>query len=676
MVEDGGMSSPASQTLPFGSWPSPISPQDLVASGGSAADPWSDGGLVHWLRTTPETGSRVILSRRESDGTTTDLSPEWMSVRSRVHEYGGGAWAVRDGVVVAVDFTTQRLWRLDGDPRPLSGVTEDAAVRWAAIEIDPARGVCFAVREDHRDPGSEPVNEVVRLPLDPSGQPGFGDVVVPGRRRPLPRPDADDAGDPALPDFVSDPVLSPDGSRLAWVQWSHPAMPWDAASVLVAELDGAGDATGARVVAGGPGTTATEPVWVDASRLALLTDPDGFAVPHVVDVTSGGAPEALAPADTEWGLPGWMFRTRAMTLVPDGRLVGVRTVDGVPRLSTVTPSLPHAVTDLDLPLVAASGLAAHEGGLVADAGLTDLGFAAVAIALDGQVASYEVVGVRGTVPDAAYTSTPEAISWPGHAGDTAYGFLHRPLNPEHAGPDDELPPLVVIAHGGPTSAANAVPRASTSFFTSRGIAVLDVNYAGSTGYGRAYRERLRGTWGVADIEDVVAGARHLADTGVVDGDRLGVRGGSAGGFVVFAALAFHDAFSAGVSYFGVSDLSLLAQETHKMESRYLDGLVGPWPAARETYEARSPLHHIEGITAPLLLLQGDVDRVVPPSQAQAMADALRAAGRPVALELFAGEGHGFRDPANIVRAAELETSFLGQVWGFTPDGDLPAVPLT
>lgn len=667
----------APASLPHGSWPSPISPHDLVASGGTMADPLSDGGRVHWLRTRPETGARVVLCRQEGDGSVTELSPEWMSVRSRVHEYGGGAYAVRDGVVVAVDFTSQRLWRLDGGARPLSAEVPDAGVRWSAMVLDAKRSACFAVREDHRDTACEPVNEIVRLPLEGDGS-STGDVVVPGRRRGLPRPDADDAGDPALPDFVSDAVLAPDGARLAWVQWSHPAMSWDAAEVMVGDLDEAGDLTAVRRAGGGAGHAATEPVWVDDHRLAFLADPDGFAVPHVVDVTDGSPPVALAQPSSEHGLPGWHLRTRAMTRVPDGRLVVVRHVDGVARLCVVDPDAPGPTGDLDLPLVAATGLAPHGAGLVCEAGLADQGFATVTITLADRPAQggadrgadaepeLVVIETRGPVPDPAYTSAPEAISWTGHGGDAAYGFLHRPTHPDVVGPAGELPPLVVIAHGGPTSATHTVPRASTSYFTSRGIAVLDVNYAGSTGYGRAYRERLKGTWGVADIEDVVAGARHLADTGVVDGARLGVRGGSAGGFVVLAALAFHDTFSAGVSLFGVADLSLLAEETHKMESRYLDGLVGPWPAARETYEARSPLHHTGGISAPLLLLQGEDDRVVPPSQARAMADALRERRLPVALVLFPGEGHGFRDPANIVRAAELETSFLGRLWGYSP----------
>ncbi len=647
-------------TLSHGSWPSPVAARDRVAGAGVPASPTSDAGAVHWLESRPETGARVILCRRGPDGVVTDLSPEWMSVRSRVHEYGGGAYAARDGVVLAVDFETQRLWRLDGEPVALTPRTPDAALRWSAMEVDVRRGVVYAVREDHTDPDVEPVNELVRLPLAD----GEAQVVVPGRRRSLPRPDADDAGDPSLPDFVADPALSPDGAHLAWVQWSHPGMPWDAGEVWLGRLTPEGDVAESWRVAGGAlGASASEPVWLDSRRLAFLSDPDGVAVPHVVEAEPVSTPVAWAPATDEHGLPGWQLRTRTLAALPGGRVAAVRVVEGRERITVYDGTDATDGTDLPHTVTAVSGLAPHGDGLVAEVGHVTEGWTTVAV---DPAHGSEVVARRGTVPDAAYVAEAEAVSWPGHAGDTAYGFLHRPTHPEVTAPEGELPPLLVMAHGGPTSATNTVPSARISYYTSRGIAVLDVNYGGSTGYGRAYRERLRDGWGVVDIEDVVRGAQHLADAGVVDGARMGVIGGSAGGYVVLASLAFHDVFSAGISYFGVADPSLLAQETHKMESRYLDGLIGPWPAARATYDARSPLHHVDGIEAPLLLLQGLEDRVVPPSQTTAIADALRARGREVEVVELEGEGHGFRKPENIVRTAELELEFLGRCWGFTP----------
>ncbi len=654
-------------TLPYGSWPSPVGADARVAGAGVPACPTSDDGAVHWLESRPESGARVILCRRDPDGSVTDLSPPWMSVRSRVHEYGGGAYVARDGVVLAVDFESQRIWRLDGDePLALTPVVEGAAVRWSAMEVDSRRGVCFAVREDHTDATSEPVNELVRLPLA-GGEPV---VVVAGRRRALPRPDADDAGDPALPDFVTDPALSPDGELLAWVQWSHPGMPWDAGEVWLARLDADGDVEESWRVAGGTlGSSASEPVWLSSRKLAFLADPEGFAVPHVVDAEPVSTPVALVTAAsgrlTEHGLPGWQLRTRTLAALDGGRLAAVRVVRGQERITLyeTDPGADGEPTDLPLSVVAVSGLAPHGAGLVAEVGHATEGWTTVAVDPAG---TSDVVARRGSVPEAAYLSAVEPISWEGHGGETAYGFLYRPTHPDHVGPEGELPPLLVMAHGGPTSATNTVPSARIAYYTSRGIAVLDVDYGGSTGYGRAYRERLRGQWGVVDVEDVVRGVQHLAAQGVVDGARAGVIGGSAGGYVVLAALAFHDVFTAGISYFGVADPSLLAQETHKMESRYLDGLIGPWPAARATYDARSPLHHVDGIDAPLLLLQGLEDRVVPPSQTTAIADALRSRGRPVEVVEFAGEGHGFRAPANIIRSAELELEFLGRCWGFEP----------
>lgn len=658
--------------LPYGSWPSPVSPADRVAGGGVPAGPLSGSGRAHWLESRPASGARVILCRRETDGTVGDLSPEWMSVRSRVHEYGGGAYAVAEDVVVAVDFETQRLWRLDGDgdPVPLTRRYEDVAVRWSAPEPDLRRGVVYAVREDHCDTSVEPVNELVRVPL--AG--GEATTVVAGRRRPLPRPDADDAGDPQLPDFVADSALSPDGQHLAWVQWSHPGMPWDSGEVWIGRLTAAGDVEESWRVAGGTlGVSASEPAWVSGTELAFLADPSGFAVPHVVAAESMSAPRPLPREDapearTEHGLPGWQLRTRSLAVLADGRVAAVRTAEGRQRITVYAtrPGAQDAPFDLEVGAVAVGGLARHGDGLVAEVGDEQEGWRTLTIGGPDDSPRVSVVARRGTVPEPAYVARAEHVSWTGHGGETAHGFLHLPTHPDVQAPAGELPPLLVLAHGGPTSATTGVPSTRNAYYTSRGIAVLDVDYGGSTGYGRAYRERLRGQWGVVDVEDVVLGARDLAQRGLVDGERMGVLGGSAGGFVVLATLAFHDVFSAGISYFGVADPSLLAEETHKMESRYLDGLIGPWPAARSTYDQRSPLHHVEGIDAPLLLLQGLEDKVVPPSQTTAIAEALRSRERPVEVVEFPGEGHGFRRPENVVRSAELELEFLGRHWGFTP----------
>lgn len=634
-------------TLPYGSWPSPISAAGLARAGGTASCPSADGEDVYWLQTREESGSRVVLVRRR-EGQLEDVSPDSVNVASRVHEYGGGAYAVRDGVVLAVDKASQRVWRLDGltgESRPLTPQVPDAVLRYAAMEIDVPRGVCYAIREDHRGAG-EPVNEIVRIALDAAGD-DEGVVVVTGA------------------DFVIDPVLSPLGDHLAWVQWSHPEMPWEAGRVMVGDLDEDGSILVQRQVAGGNEEVAGTPVWWSESTLACIVESGDFARPCLVPADGSAPPRALVEDEHEYGLPAWVLRTRSMTRVSSDTLAVVRHEDGVARV--VLLGADGTVSPLDRQVLAPNSLSLCSAGVLCEGGCLDEVTSVLVLPLDG--AEHTTLFRRGGEVDPAYAPQVEAVSWAGSEGETAHGFLHRPRHPEADAPTGELPPLMVIAHGGPTSATNPTLRASTAYFTSRGIAVLDVNYAGSTGYGRDYRHRLDRRWGLADIEDCVAGAQHLAATGVVDPDRLGVRGGSAGGFVVLAALAFHDVFTAGVSLFGVADLGLLARETHKFESRYLDRLIGPWPEEEETYAARSPLGHVEDISAPLLLLQGLDDLVVPPAQAEGMAQALRERGRPVALVEFPGEGHGFREPANLTRAWELETSFLAQLWGYQPADD-------
>lgn len=678
------------RVLPYGEWPSPLTAESLTQSSAVRPVPVTDGDDVYVLRTRPETGSvvhLVRLPRAGESGAGTELSPRGFSVGSRVHEYGGGEYAVRDGIVLAVERTSQRLWRLDGEPRPLVPEAEGARVRFAAMAIDPARGLAYAIREDHRgvpDERPEPVNALVRLRLDRE-DPAFGTpLTLPAWERPVtsgeapaaPQPDDNpcrgtevmpdrvggSGGQAAAPDFVIDPCLSPDGRRLAWVQWAHPHMPWDAAEVWVGDLDPAGDLTAARRLAGGPGHAAYEPVWLDADRLAVLDERTGWMNPYLIDVATG-ATTPLHEIAQEYGAPPWVPRTRTMTALGDGRLVAVRWVDAFAQLTLLDPAAGTA-RDLGGPRGLADGLCVGRGGVVLRSAYPDRPAAVVVIDPDSG-AETELWRYGPQVPP-GFAPVPEPISWPGEGGATAYGFLYRPTHPEVRAPEGEAPPLMVLSHGGPTAATAGVLSAATAYWTSRGFAVLDVNYGGSTGYGRAYRHRLAGTWGIVDVGDCVAGARHLARTGVVDARRLAIRGGSAGGYVVLAALAFHDVFTAGLSSYGVSDLAALARDTHKFESRYPIGLIGPWPEAATTYAARSPIHHVDRLATPLLLLQGAEDKVVPPDQARLMADAVRAKGVPVALLEFPGEGHGFREPANQVRALEAETSFLAQVWGHTP----------
>lgn len=699
------------RVLPYGEWPSPISAELLTRATGTRPTPMVDGGAVYALQTRPETGAVVHLVRlgRGGDDDSADagagpagpvgpdVSPAEVSVGSRVHEYGGGEYAVRDGVILAVDRPTQRLWRLDGTPRPLTAEVPDARVRFAAMEIDVPRGIAYAVREDHRGvPGErpEPVNALVRIPLDaqPSAAAGAAAPTDDATGTPLTigRRAGHEGG--ADPDFVIDPVLSPDGARLAWVQWRHPEMPWDAGEVWVGELDGRGDVTDARRVAGGVDRAAYEPVWVGPDRLAVLDERTGWFNPYLVDVTAAPDPgESDAPAAAatplhavaeEYGGPPWVPRLRMMTALPDGRLAAVRWVGGFAQLTLLDPAkagTPEGAQDLGPRRALADFLSVADsadgpGTRVVLRSLYPDRPAAV-VAVDPDTGAEEVRWRYGQEVPAGYAPQPRRIEWPGEGGATAYGFLYLPTHPEVAGPVGDRPPLVVQSHGGPTASAYGALSAAVAYWTSRGVAVLDVDYGGSTGSGRAYRERLAGNWGIVDVGDCVRGARHLADTGVVDPARLAIRGASAGGYIVLAALAFHDVFTAGVSLFGVSDLGALARDTHKFESRYPYRLVGPWPDAEATYRERSPLFHVERLATPLLLLQGSDDKIVPPDQARLMADAVRAKGVPVALIEFPGEGHGFREPANVIRTIEAETSFLAQVWGYTPADDIAPVPI-
>ena len=637
------MTGPEPTVLPFGSWPTPVTSELVVRSARLPSAVRSDGDDVWWSESRPEEGGRTAILRLGADGARTEVLPAPWNARSGVHEYGGGAWWVQGGVLWFTDWASQRIHRLsfDGDPNALDPqpITpepdEPRGLRYADGDVSPDGTTLLCVREEHRA-GGEVVNVIVRLD---AGAPSEPEVVVAG------------------PDFVSSPRWRPDGDAFCWLEWDHPDMPWDAVRLVV---DEGGDRT---VVAGDDlRESIVQPTWAADGSLWFSTDRTGFWSLH--RWTPAGGVELVLDLEEDIGVPHWVFAQSVFAILPSGRVVLVHRVDGLDQLSILEPD--GSVTPVELGATSLDGLRAHGEGVVLVAASPVSEPHVVTIDLAAGRADV-LVPPRELGVDAAWWSVPEAVDFPTPGGIDAHALLYPPTNPDVVGPEDEAPPLLVMIHGGPTSAARPMLRLSTQYWTSRGFMVVDVNYRGSTGYGRAYRDLLQGQWGVADVEDCVAVAEHLAGAGRIDPARCCITGGSAGGFTTLAALAFHDAFAAGASHYGVADLALLAQDTHKFEARYLDGLVGPWPEAADVYEARSPIHHLEGITVPLAVFQGLDDAVVPPNQAELVVDGLRSRGVPVAYVAFEGEGHGFRQAANIRAAMDGELSFYAQVLGF----DLP-----
>lgn len=627
------------KTATFGSWPTPITSELVVAAAVRLGELHLDGDDVVWAEGRPSEGGRTQLVRRAPDGTTTDLLPDGYDARTAVHEYGGAAWWVRDGVVWFVNWDDQRLHRLaDGEPTPLTPVpATPRGDRYADGDVSADGAAIVCVREHHAGPAATDVhNEIVRLD---ARAPGVPEVLVTG------------------PDFVAAPRLSPDGTTLASIRWNHPSMPWDSTELVARDL-ASGEET---VVAGGPGESVSEPRWQADGSLWFVSDRTDWWnlyrwVPDA-DITP------VVRMDAEIGVPAWTFGSARYALRPDGSVVFARRRNGYDGLALRAPD--GTVTDLDLPFSAVAAVRGAPDGtvvVVAGAPTQETGVHRI----DPATGAVEAVRpARDIGVDPGYLSAPEHITFVSDGGRTAHALFYPPANPDRTGPDGELPPLLVEIHGGPTAAAVPVLSTSVQYWTSRGFAVVDVNYGGSTGYGRAFREELLGNWGVVDVADCLAAARSLASRRLVDGARMAIRGGSAGGFTTLAALAREDTpFAAGADHFGVADLEALAADTHKFESRYLDRLVGPYPEARAVYVERSPIHHVDRFTRPLIVLQGSADPIVPPNQSEKIVDALRGRRIPVSYLLFDGEQHGFRRSENIRRALDAELSFYAQVLGF------------
>lgn len=661
----------APRTVPYGAWPSPLDARQTLAGTTRRSSPRADGPDLYFLEARPQDAGRVTLVRRGDDGSRQDVSPADHNVRTSYLEYGGGEYAVRDGIVIWVDFGTQAVWVAERGEQPRR-LTPEAPVRWSCFRIDPRRRVLFCLREDTGDPELESVNSLVRLDLDGANA-DLGAVLVPGReRRHADRGTAvgeHPAPGDAAADFVTDPVLSPDAARLAWLTWDHPRMPWQATSLWVGQLTADGDLEHVSHVATGEREALEQPTWLDPSTLLVLSDRSGWSNLHRVSLAGSGRLVPVTTGQLDLGHPRWVPDTRSYAVLPDGRVASARSRDGFRELVLVDPGT-GTVAQVETGTTFVGDLAVLDDGhtvrVAVEASRAEEN-PGIILVDPATGATQDVVPADDQGVPAAFAVRPEPVSWPTPDGATAYGFLYPPAHPEVVGPAGEAPPLIVTLHGGPTSCARPGLRAARAYWTSRGFAVLDVNYGGSTGYGRAYQERLEGRWGLVDVQDAASGARHLARTGVVDGARLLITGASAGGFTTLAAATFTDTFAAGASHFGVSDLSTLARDTHKLESRYCDGLVAPWPEGQAVYDERSPIRHVDRLRTPLILLQGTDDAVVPPAQAEVMAEALREKGLPVALVLMEGEGHGFRRLENQVRALEAELSFYAQVLGL----DLP-----
>ena len=635
-----------STPLPYGSWPTPITSELVVRTAAGLGEVLVDDEDVWWSESRPDEGGRSVLVRRSSDGTVADALPAPWNARTRVHEYGGGAWTVSAGTLWFTEFSDQRLYRLDAGSGTPVAVTPEPAVRAGVRYADLAAGSdgVLAVRETHAPSGAaaDVVNEIVLV-----GPDGGAEVAVTG------------------PDFVSDPRRSPDGTALAWLQWDHPAMPWDAAQLVVRS------AAGETVVAGGPGESVVQPAWAADGTLWFLCDRTD--VWSLYRWRPGGDAELVLDVGSDIAGPQWRFGQSRFTLLDDGRVAVAYGRDGADRLAAL--STDGRLREFDLPYASFRYLRAQGRAVVCvAAGPAD---EPVVLRVDVDSGAPQVLRpARDLGLDPGWFSRPELVTFPtpdrGTGIASAHAVVYPPANPEATGPDGSLPPLIVMVHGGPTAGHDRALSLEIQYFTSRGFCVAHVDYRGSTGYGRRYRDALQGRWGVVDLDDVVACARHLADAGRVDAARMAIRGGSAGGYTVLAALTMGPGvFTAGASHYGVADLTALAAETHKFESRYLDGLVGPYdPDAGPSgpYVERSPITHVDRLDTPLAVFQGEEDAIVPPSQAEAIVAALRDRGVPHAYLLFPGEQHGFRKADNIRAALDGELSFYAQVWGF----DLPA----
>ena len=625
------------QVEPYGSWKSPITSELIVSETIKLGQIVLDGDNVYWSESRPAEGGRNVIVRWSPHGKTEDVTPEPFNVRSRVHEYGGGAYNVSDGNIYFCNFADQQLYKQGADleARPL---TSQKGGRYADMIVDKLRARLIGVRENHSGGDSEPVNTIVAVDLTNSLE---DRVLVSGN------------------DFYSSPRISPDGSRLAWLTWNHPNLPWDGTELWVGYLGADGSIGDSQKVAGGVNESIFQPEWSSDGELYFVSDRTEWWNLYRY---SHNRVESVCPRDLEFGRPQWLFSMSTYGFESAHRIICTYTSKGVWHLASLKCASGE-LKEIEIPYTEVWNLQVTPGQAVFCAGSPSQPSSIVRFDLESR--QFHLLRLSSDIRvDKGYISAPEAIEFPTKHGKTSHAFFYPPQNCDYQAPANELPPVLVKIHGGPTSATSTSLAWDIQYWTSRGFAVLDVNYGGSSGYGRSYRQRLEGQWGVVDVDDCVNGARFLVEQGKIDGNRLAIRGSSAGGYTTLCALTFRDIFRAGASYYGISDLEALAKETHKFEARYLDRLVGPYPDRLDIYRQRSPIHSTHLLSCPLILFQGLEDEVVPPNQAEMMLEALQSKGLPVAYVPFEGEQHGFRQAETIKRALDGELYFYSRVFGF------------
>jgi dipeptidyl aminopeptidase/acylaminoacyl peptidase len=628
------------RVAPYGAWKSPITSDLIVKATVGLGQLALDGRDVYWVELRPSEGGRHCIVRRTAEGRTEDVTPAGFNARTRVHEYGGGDFAVSGGVVYFSNFADQRLYRQETPSAPPRPITPEGKYRYGDACVDERRGLLYAVREDHGEEGREAVNTVVAVKL--GGDEAGGRVLAEGA------------------DFYSSPRLSPDGSRLTWLAWRHPNMPWDGTELWVGELDDDGALQHPRRVAGGADESIFQPEWSPAGVLHFVSDRSNWW--NLYRLNESGEAEPLCEMEAEFATPQWVFRMSTYAFNGPDEIVCAYTSRGAWRLALLD-ARGGSFEEIETPYTEISSVNGA-GGRAYFIGSSPRTRPAV-VELDLKTKELNVLRRSSeAVIEEGYLSEPRAVEFPTEGGLTAHAFFYPPRNKDFGAPEGERPPLLVMCHGGPTASTSTGLSLKTQYWTSRGVAVLDVNYGGSTGYGREYRQRLNGAWGVVDVDDCVNGARHLAARGEVDGARCVITGGSAGGYTVLCALTFRDLFRAGASHYGVSDLKVLISDTHKFEARYLDRLLGPYPERADLYEERSPINFTDRLDCPVIFFQGLEDKIVPPNQAELMVEALRRKRLPVAYVAFEGEQHGFRRAENIKRALDGELYFYSRVFNF------------